>query len=77
MTNEKLSNIDLLSTDGLRAAKKDLENFVDQVDSRHNNRRIKLHWAYVYIKFCRRLQRFVLESYCSLFIYLNLSFGLR
>jgi len=43
MTNEKLSNIDLLSTDGLRAAKKDLENFVDQVDSRHNNRRIKLH----------------------------------
>jgi len=30
----------------LKGAKKiDLDDFVDELDSRHDNRRIKLHWA--------------------------------
>ena len=43
MTNDRLSNIALLSIESLRAEKIDLECFVDDFDSRHNNRRIKLH----------------------------------
>jgi len=42
MTSERLSNINLLSLDRVRAEKLDLDDFVNEFDSRHNNRRIKL-----------------------------------
>ena len=42
MANERLSNIDLLSVEWVRAEKIDLDDFVDEFDSRHDNRRIKL-----------------------------------
>jgi len=38
-----LGNIDLLSIERVRAEKIDLDDFVDEFDSRHDNRRIKLH----------------------------------
>jgi len=43
MTGERLNNIDLLSIEGGRAEKIDLDDFVDELDSLHDNRRIKLH----------------------------------
>jgi len=43
MTSEILGNVDLLSIEGVRAEKIDLDYFVDAVDSRHDYRRIKLH----------------------------------
>jgi len=43
MTSEILGNVDLLSIEGVRAEKIDLDDFVDAFDSRHDNRRIKLH----------------------------------
>ena len=45
MTCEKLGNVDLLSVERVRAEKIDLYDFVDEFDSRHDNRRIKLHWV--------------------------------
>ena len=44
MTSERLSNIDLLSV-GRYELKIYLDNFVDEFDSQHDNRRIKLHWG--------------------------------
>ena len=41
MSNE--SNIALLSVERARAEDIDLDSFVDEFDSRHENRRIKLH----------------------------------
>jgi len=43
MTTERLGNVDLLSVERIPAAKMDLDDFVDVFDSRHDNRRIKLH----------------------------------
>jgi len=39
MTSERWGNVDLLSVKRIR----DLDDFVDEFDSRHDNRRIKLH----------------------------------
>jgi len=49
MTSERLGNIDLL----LKGAtwNTDLDEFVDEFDSRHDNGRIKLHWGDDDIKF--------------------------
>ena len=43
MSNERLSNIAQPSIEGTRAESINLDNFVDEVDSIHDNRRIKLH----------------------------------
>jgi len=43
MTSERLGNVNLLSVESVRAEKIDLDGFVDEFDSRHDNRRIKLH----------------------------------
>jgi len=51
MTSERLGNVDLLSIEGVRAEKIDLDDFVDAFDSRHDNRRIKLHCVDNDIKF--------------------------
>jgi len=45
MTSERLGNLDRLSVERVWAEKIDLDEFVDEFDSRHNNRRIKLHWV--------------------------------
>jgi len=42
MTSQRLGNVDLLSVERIRAEKIDLDDFVDEFDSRHDNRRIKL-----------------------------------
>ena len=55
----------------------DLDDIVDEFDSRHDKRRIKLHWGDDDIKFERGLRRNLCENYvCSLTICLN-SFGLE
>jgi len=43
MTSERLGNVDRLSVERVRADKIDLDYFVDEFDSRHDNRRSKLH----------------------------------
>ena len=43
MNHDRLSSIALLSIERARAESINLEDFVDEFDSRHNNRRIKLH----------------------------------
>jgi len=43
MTSERLANVDLLSVERVQAEKIDLDDFVDEFDSRQDNRRIKLH----------------------------------
>ena len=43
MTSDRLSNIALLSIESKRAESIDMDSFVDEFDSRHANRRIKLH----------------------------------
>ena len=43
MSNDRLSNIALLSIESARAENINLEDFVDEFDSRHDNCRIKLH----------------------------------
>jgi len=43
MTSERLGNVDLLSVERIPAEKIDLDDFVNEFDSRHDNRRIKLH----------------------------------
>ena len=43
MSNTHLSNLALLSIESERADAIDLEDFVDEFDARHENRRIKLH----------------------------------
>ncbi|XP_064083087.1 uncharacterized protein LOC135199099 [Macrobrachium nipponense] len=43
MTSERLSNTALLSVESKRAESIDLDSFVDEFDSRHDNCRIKLH----------------------------------
>ena len=42
MTSERLSNIALLSVERKRAESIDLDSFVDEFDSRHDKRRIKV-----------------------------------
>jgi len=43
MNSDRLSNTALLSIESARAHEIDLECFVDEFDSRHDNHRIKLH----------------------------------
>ena len=43
MTSDRLSNIALLSIESKRAESIDMDSFVDEFDSRHANRKIKLH----------------------------------
>ena len=43
LSNHRLSNIALLSIESARAESINLEDFVDEFDNGHNNRRIKLH----------------------------------
>ena len=43
MTNDKSSNIALLSLESARAEITSLEDFVDEFDSQHDNRRIRFH----------------------------------
>ena len=43
MTSDRLSNIALLSIESKRAENIDMDSFVDEFDSRHANRKIKLH----------------------------------
>ena len=43
MCHDRLSQLALLSNESNRAESLDLEQFVDEFDSRHDNRRIKLH----------------------------------
>ena len=43
MCHELLSQLALLSIESNRAESLDLEQFVDEFNSRHDNRRIKLH----------------------------------
>ena len=43
MCHDLLSQLALLSIESNRAESLDLEQFVDEFDSRHDNRRIKLH----------------------------------
>jgi len=45
MTSKRLGNVDRLSVERVRAEKINLDDFVDEFDSRHDNRRIKLHWV--------------------------------
>jgi len=42
ITSERLGNIDLLSMKRVRREKIDLYDFLDEFDSRHDNRRIEL-----------------------------------
>jgi len=51
MTIERLGDVDLLLVERVRAEKIDLDDFVDEFDSRHDNRRIKLHWVDNDLKF--------------------------
>jgi len=50
MTSEILGNTDLFQVKGT-SWKIDLDDFVDEFDSRHDNRRIKLRWGDDDIKF--------------------------
>jgi len=43
MASERLGNVDLLLVERVRAETIDLDDFVDEFDSRHDIRRIKLH----------------------------------
>ena len=43
--------VDLLSVERVWTEKIDLDDFIDEFDSWHDNRRIKLHWVDNYIKF--------------------------
>ena len=43
MPRDRLSQLALLSIESNRAESLDLERFLDEFDSRHGNRRIKLH----------------------------------
>ena len=43
MCHDRLSQLALLSIESNRAESLDLEQFVDEFDSRHDNRCIKLH----------------------------------
>ena len=43
MCHDLLSQLALLSIESNRAESLDLEQFVNEFDSRHDNRRIKLH----------------------------------
>jgi len=50
-TSETLDNIDLPSIERVRAEKIDLDDFIDEFDCRHDNRKMKLHWVDNDIKF--------------------------
>ena len=43
ITDDRLSNIAILSIESVRAEALDLDDFVDEFDSRHCNRKLALH----------------------------------
>ena len=43
MSNKRISNLGFLSIESSRAGAIDVENFIDEFDARHDNRRIELH----------------------------------
>ena len=45
MTSGRLGNVDRLSAERVRAEKIDLDDFVDEFGSRHDNRRMNFHWV--------------------------------
>jgi len=47
----KIGNVDLHSVERVRAEKIDLDDVVNEFDSRHDNRMIELHWVDDDIKF--------------------------
>jgi len=53
MTSETLSNTDLRSVEIVLAEKIDLDDFVHEFNSRHDNRTIKFHWVDADVKFWR------------------------
>jgi len=65
MTSERLSNIDLLSIERVRAEQIDLYDFVDEFDIRHDNRKIKSHWVDVDMKLWRPLRRDLCEDHIA------------
>jgi len=66
MTSERLGNIDMTYFKLKGSSwKTDLDDFVDEFDSWHDKRRIKLRWGDVDIKFERNLCRELWELYCS------------
>jgi len=50
MCHERLNHLAILSTESTRAESIDVEQFVDEFDSRHDNRRIKLQLHRFYPK---------------------------
>jgi len=75
---EKLSNIDLLSIERVRAEKIYLDGFVDEFDIRRDDRRITLRCVDVDMKFWHGLCRDLSENHIAhcLFVWIS-SFGLR
>jgi len=61
LTSERLGNIDLLSVERYEL-KIDLDDFVDESESRRDNKRIKLLWSDDDIKFKCRLCRDLFEN---------------
>ena len=43
MCNDRLSNIAILSVESGRVKSLDLDEFVDEFDAKHNNRKLLLH----------------------------------
>ena len=74
-TGERLGSVDLLSVERVRAKKIDLDDFVDEFDSRHDNRRIKLHWVDIDIKFWRSLCMDLCENYVAHCLFVWIFFG--
>ena len=61
--------VDLLSAEQVRTEKMDLDDFVDEFDSRHDNRRMKLHGVDNDIKFERSLCRDLCENYVAHYLF--------
>ena len=57
INSQTFFNIDLRSIEIVRVQKIDVNAFIDKFDSRHDNRRIRLHWVDVDMKFWGRLCR--------------------
>ena len=77
MASERLGNVDLLLVERVRAETIDLDDFVDEFDSRHDIRRIKLHWVHNDIKFYRSLCRDLCDNYVAHCLFVWIFFGLE
>jgi len=75
ITSGRLGNIDILKLKGTNW-KTFLHDFVDEFDSQHDNRRIKLRWGDD-IKFKRSLYRDLCENYAALCLFVWIFFGLE